>query len=48
MAGKSVVPIVVVLLVLLVAWYLGSIALNAPVLLDNYARSTPSPEHDGW
>jgi len=34
-----VLPIIVVLLALLVIWYLGAIALNAPVLLDAYARN---------
>ena len=39
MTGKSAVPLIVVLIALLVAWYIGSVALNAPVLLDNYARN---------
>ncbi|MDR3470767.1 MAG: ABC transporter permease [Devosia sp.] len=35
-------PILVVLIALLVLWYLGAVLLNAPVLLDSYARnSTP-------
>jgi len=34
-----VVPILVVLLVLLVVWYIGAVALNAPVLLDAYGRN---------
>ena len=34
-----VLPILVVLLVLLVVWYAGAVALNAPVLLDAYGRN---------
>jgi NitT/TauT family transport system permease protein len=50
---RGVLPIVVVLLVLLVVWYLGAIALNAPVLLDSYARnkiafSWPQFVLDAW
>jgi NitT/TauT family transport system permease protein len=46
-------PILVVLLVLLVVWYVGAIALNAPVLLDAYARnntpwSLPQFVLDAW
>jgi len=34
-----VFPIVVVLIALLIVWYVGAVALNAPVLLDAYARN---------
>jgi NitT/TauT family transport system permease protein len=36
---KTAGPVIVVLLVLLVIWYLGAIALNAPTLLDAYGRN---------
>jgi len=50
---QRTLPILVVLLALLVIWYVGAVALNAPVLLDAYARNnTPFawPEFilDAW
>lgn len=53
MGGARVLPIIVVLIALLVVWYLGAIALNAPVLLDSYARnntpwSLPQFVLDAW
>src|SRR5947209_5057433 len=37
--GGKAVPVLIVLLALLVIWYVGAVLLNAPVLLDNYARN---------
>lgn len=36
---KHAVPIVVVVLALLIVWYIGAVILNAPFLLDSYARN---------
>jgi NitT/TauT family transport system permease protein len=49
----SALPIIVVLIALLILWYLGAIALNAPVLLDSYSRnniafSWPQFVLDAW
>ena len=46
-------PIIVVLIALLILWYVGSVALNAPVLLDAYGRnntpfSWPTFIVDAW
>ena len=35
----SVLPVLVVVLALIVVWYIASVLLNAPVLLDSYARN---------
>jgi len=40
---SSAIPVLVMLLVLLIVWYLGAILLNAPVQLDTYARG-----HVAW
>ena len=38
-SGGKAVPVLIVLVVLVVIWYVGSVLLNAPVLLDNYTRN---------
>src|SRR5436305_9646336 len=43
--GGKVMPVLIVLLALIVVWYVGSVLLNAPVLLDSYARNNIS---FGW
>ena len=35
----SVIPVLVVVLALIVVWYVAAVLLNAPVLLDSYARN---------
>ena len=40
---QRVIPVIVVVLVLIVVWYLGAIALNAPFQIDSYARN-----HVAW
>ncbi|HVY51267.1 MAG TPA: ABC transporter permease [Devosia sp.] len=52
-ASGSAVPVLVVVLALIVLWYIGSVVLNAPVLLDGYARnhvawSLPQLVGDAW
>jgi NitT/TauT family transport system permease protein len=49
----SVLPVLVVVLALIVIWYVASVLLNAPVLLDSYARnkiawSLPQLILDAW
>jgi NitT/TauT family transport system permease protein len=36
--GGKVMPVLIMLLALLALWYVGSVILNAPVLLDSYTR----------
>jgi NitT/TauT family transport system permease protein len=49
----SLVPVLVVVLALILVWYVASVLLNAPVLLDGYARnhvawSLPQLIGDAW
>lgn len=49
----TLVPVLVVVLALIVVWYVASVFLNAPVLLDGYARnnvawSLPQLISDAW
>lgn len=50
---QSAIPVLVMVLALLVLWYAGAILLNAPVLIDGYARnhvvwSVPQLIGDAW
>src|SRR5579872_3855827 len=38
-SGGKTVPVLIVLLALVIIWYIGSVLLNAPVLLDSYSRN---------
>jgi NitT/TauT family transport system permease protein len=39
-SGGKAVPVLIVLVALVGIWYVGSVLLNAPVLLDSYARNS--------
>jgi len=50
---SSAVPVLVVVLVLVVIWYIGAVLLNAPVLIDTYTRNNiawtfPQLVLDAW